>query len=316
LNNSRTANDLNTLILPINRKSLQKYENTGQAKNSKVRVRIPVKKEDPLTSFSRGGTVYSLLRKRLLKRSDAMELCSNCFRNISREYLFCPWCGYPAGNIGLKQCNKGHIIYETFKSCVFCQQAENLGKSFLDPGRQEGVPTEPIPPPGLEETVFENITADKTVLETAPGVTVVEADSLDKTRLETYGDATVLEDDDDKTRLDTEGTQPVEKAPTFFAWLVFTDEDGLPSRDVRLLKEKSIIGKGDEADIRVSDDFTSKLHALIYREKDEFYLSDLGSTNGTFLNDQKVMKEELKDGDRIRIGHQPMTFKRVLRKIS
>lgn len=264
-----------------------------------------------------------------------MEQCSNCFKNKSKEHLFCPWCGYPGVNIGLKRCGNGHIIYETFNNCPFCQQAENLGKSLLDTKRQEGIPTEVVPPPGLEETVFENITADKTiletgagavvveagqldktVLETAPGVTVVEENSLDKTRLETDSDATVLEDYDDKTRLDTEGTQPVEKAPFFFAWLVFTDEQGQPSRDVRLPKEKSIIGKGDEADIRVSDDFTSKLHALIYREKDEFYISDLGSTNGTFLNDQKIMKEKLKDGDRIRIGHQPMTFKRVIRKIS
>lgn len=264
-----------------------------------------------------------------------MTLCSNCFREKSEAYLFCPWCGYPGGDIGLKTCNKGHIIYETFKSCVFCQQEENLGKSLLDTERQKGIPTEVVQPPAVDETVFENITADstileigvgavvveadqldKTVLETAPGVTVVEEDILDKTRLETDSDATVLEDYDDKTRLDTEGTQPVEKAPPFFAWLVFTDEQGLPSHDIRLPKEKSIIGKGNEADIRVSDDFSSKLHALIYLEEKEFYISDLGSTNGTFLNDQKVMKEELKDGDRIRIGHQNMTFKRVIRKIS
>ena len=76
------------------------------------------------------------------------------------------------------------------------------------------------------------------------------------------------------------------------------------------------MGKDDEADIRVTDDFVSKLHALIYFEKDTFYISDLGSTNGTFLNENVVMKEELKDGDRIHIGHQPMIFKRVMKEIS
>lgn len=133
---------------------------------------------------------------------------------------------------------------------------------------------------------------------------------------------TVLEDYDDKTRLDvdepkSDTAQPPEAPPPFFAWLVYTDEDGLPVHQYRLTKERCIIGKSADADIRITDDFVSKLHTLIYfdPEKDQFYISDLASTNGTFLNDHVVIKEELKDNDRIRIGHKPMIFKRVMRKI-
>jgi hypothetical protein len=221
-----------------------------------------------------------------------MEICSNCLRKKSREHLFCPWCGYPDGNTGLKRCNKGHIMYETFNTCIFCLQEGNLGKSFVSSKHREGLPTEIVHRPSV----------DKTVLETGPG-------------------ATVLEDYDDKTRLDMVEpggeTTPPEKTPLFFAWLVFTGENGLPVHHVRLPNEKCTIGKGADADIRVTDDFASKLHTLLYYdpEKDVFSISDLGSTNGTFLNDHVVIKEELKDGDHIRIGHKSMIFKRVMRKI-
>lgn len=129
--------------------------------------------------------------------------------------------------------------------------------------------------------------------------TVLEDDTLDKTVLEGFSE---------RTRLDAAG-----EIPPFFAWVVFLDDEGLPFHYLRLPKEKSIIGKGDDADVRVADDFASKLHALIYRENDDFYISDLGSTNGTFVNEQKVMKEALKDGDRFRVGRQPMIFKRLVK---
>jgi len=233
-----------------------------------------------------------------------MDICSNCLRKKSEEQLFCPWCGYPDGNIGLKRCNKGHVMFETFKTCIFCLQAGNLGKSFLNSNRQEAFPTEIVRGPSV----------DKTVLETGPGVTVPEDDGPGKT---------VLEDYDDKTRLDVgefeSETAPPSEAPPppFFAWLVFTDEDGLPVHHYRLTKERCIIGKSADADIRLTDDFISKLHTLIFFDpgKDVFYISDLASTNGTFLNGHVVIKEELKDSDRIRIGHKPMIFKRVMRKI-
>lgn len=229
-----------------------------------------------------------------------MDICSNCLRKKTEEQLFCPWCGYPAWDIGLKRCNKGHVMFETFKTCIFC----------LQEGRQEALPTEIVAGP----------LADKTVLETGPGATVLEDDGLGKTVLES-NISEELANYDDKTHLDggksESETAPPANGPSFFAWLVFTDEDGLPVHNYRLTKERCIIGKSGDADIRLTDDFVSKLHTLIYfePEKDVFFISDLASTNGTFLNDHVVIKEELKDNDHIRIGHKPMIFKRVMRKI-
>ena len=242
-----------------------------------------------------------------------MDICSNCFRNKNEDHIFCPWCGYPTGDIGLKQCKHGHIIFETLKNCPFCQQGDHLGKAFLNVQRTERPSTELVQSSDVGATVVESDTLDKTVLESGswPAANAVYQDPLGKT---------VVEDYIEKTRLDTEGNQTIVREPenkvSFFAWLVFTDEEDLPVHDFRLTKEKTIIGKGDDADIRITEDFVSRLHALIYLEKETFYISDLGSTNGTFVNNEKVMQKEIKDGDHLRIGRKPAIFKQVTRKLS
>ena len=57
----------------------------------------------------------------------------------------------------------------------------------------------------------------------------------------------------------------------------------------------------------------SRKHACIEFEDQEFYLSDLNSTNHTFLNGNQLMpgkKYKLKSGDEIMIGKEPMMFYR------
>lgn len=245
-----------------------------------------------------------------------MEICSNCFKKSSPEYYYCPYCGYPTMDIGLKRCSKGHIIYETYKNCPFCNQLVNLGKSLLDreTGKDTGeAKTEIL---DVKTSIRNQNPGDKTVLETDSGDrTVLEGETTDKTRIETltgYPDNTVIENEADKTILD-EGIE--ESLPPFFAWLVYIDEDSSPLHDIRLAKQKTVIGKGVEADIPLQDDFASKQHAVIHFEEGTFYLADLGSTNHTWLNEKKIIKEELNDGDKLRIGHQNIIFKRVRRNL-
>jgi hypothetical protein len=203
---------------------------------------------------------------------------------------------------------------------------DNLGKSKLEREAPVGAQTvlldartrtlDAVQGNTVSETV-EMKTAGETVL--MPGVpgdkTVVESEIDDKTRFETVVmDNTVLETDADKTVMD-EGVKRPSTLPLIFGWLVFLGKDGTPVRDVRINREKSMIGKGGEADIRLQDDYASKLHALIHYDQGRFTLSDLGSTNHTWLNDKKITSEELNDGDTIRIGHQRMLFKRVRRPL-
>lgn len=67
---------------------------------------------------------------------------------------------------------------------------------------------------------------------------------------------------------------------------------------------KILIGRSEEANIRIGyDDFCSRKHALLYWEGSTCFIEDLNSTNGTFLNDQRIHgKTELKKGDVIGFG--------------
>jgi len=66
--------------------------------------------------------------------------------------------------------------------------------------------------------------------------------------------------------------------------------------------EKTVIGRGQRAHIRLLDDGISREHAQVVVEGSRIFLQDLGSTNGTFCNGLKVDRRELADGDKILVG--------------
>jgi two-component system cell cycle response regulator len=66
--------------------------------------------------------------------------------------------------------------------------------------------------------------------------------------------------------------------------------------------DKTVIGRGQKAHIRLLDDGISREHAQVVVEGTKIYLQDLGSTNGTFCNGLKVDRKELADGDKILVG--------------
>lgn len=74
-------------------------------------------------------------------------------------------------------------------------------------------------------------------------------------------------------------------------------------QDYYVLKGKVTIGRSSKSDIIIKDNFVSKNHALIKEEKNVFFLEDLDSANGTFLNGEKVYDIiELRNGDKLGIG--------------
>lgn len=78
---------------------------------------------------------------------------------------------------------------------------------------------------------------------------------------------------------------------------------------ITLSKKKSIIGRSFKAAVPLEDDKASREHTQILNENGKFFVSDMGSTNGTYLNDVLVVdKRELKTGDLIRIGSSVFRF--------
>ena len=73
---------------------------------------------------------------------------------------------------------------------------------------------------------------------------------------------------------------------------------------VPLGKKKNILGRSFRACLPLEDERVSREHAQILMREGKFFLSDMGSTNGTFLNNEEVRGEvEVKSGDVIRIGN-------------
>ena len=77
-----------------------------------------------------------------------------------------------------------------------------------------------------------------------------------------------------------------------------------------LRDSKVKIGRDPSNQVVIPDDtFASRHHAWITFEEGEFWLEDLGSTNGTLLNGHPVVKRQvLSAGDKVRVGHTEMTF--------
>jgi len=73
-------------------------------------------------------------------------------------------------------------------------------------------------------------------------------------------------------------------------------------QDIALDKELTTIGRKPDNDIVIDNQAVSGHHALIKMEGDELVIEDLSSLNGTYLNNQKVSKAEIFNGDVILIG--------------
>jgi hypothetical protein len=73
--------------------------------------------------------------------------------------------------------------------------------------------------------------------------------------------------------------------------------------------EGAVMGRGDHAEIRLEDPFASSRHARLVRQGGILILEDLGSTNGTYLNEELVTgPQPLHRGDRVRIGDSEFTY--------
>jgi len=79
-------------------------------------------------------------------------------------------------------------------------------------------------------------------------------------------------------------------------------------RQVELPPEQSLIGRGSQSDIVIDSIQASRVHAVIDVEPAFVTIRDLGSRNGTFVNDVQVENQVLAEGDVIRLGSYEMRF--------
>ena len=77
-----------------------------------------------------------------------------------------------------------------------------------------------------------------------------------------------------------------------------------PTAQVFPLSEEVTIGRAPGCSVALSDDtFVSQLHARVYVRDGQPFVEDLGSTNGTFVNQSRLTKtQRLRRGDRLQVG--------------
>jgi pSer/pThr/pTyr-binding forkhead associated (FHA) protein len=86
-------------------------------------------------------------------------------------------------------------------------------------------------------------------------------------------------------------------------WLLETEREAEPSFTFRMLPGATkTIGRAARADFIVDAPLVSRVHCRLSAGAAELEVEDLSSTNGTFVNDQRVTTAVLKNGDRLRVG--------------
>jgi pSer/pThr/pTyr-binding forkhead associated (FHA) protein len=94
-------------------------------------------------------------------------------------------------------------------------------------------------------------------------------------------------------------------------WLLKTAEDADPAFTFRILPGNiKTIGRSSGAEFTVDAALVSRLHCRLTAGAAELQVRDLESTNGTFVNGNRVTESTLKDGDRLGVGRVEFVISR------
>lgn len=118
-------------------------------------------------------------------------------------------------------------------------------------------------------------------------------------------------DYDEKTRVTQVVQQPpADDSPSNDCLVViYTAEPGLLGKRFVLDKSPTRLGRGAESQIVLEGDSVSRRHAHLERRAGAWYVVDDGSTNGTYVNEEQISREQLLvNGDRIKVGPSILKF--------
>ena len=106
------------------------------------------------------------------------------------------------------------------------------------------------------------------------------------------------------------GREPIPTLPPGPSTLLVQGTGDAKPRTVRLAATMTV-GRAPECELRLDDTYASSQHARLFAKNDAWFVEDLGSTNGTFVNDQKLAAPAmLQPGDKVRVGQTVMELRR------
>jgi hypothetical protein len=119
------------------------------------------------------------------------------------------------------------------------------------------------------------------------------------------GDFSVVSELTEETGAPSPDEEPLPGRPT-----LALIEGGNTVKQFSLESDTALIGRLAGSEVEISDPGASRRHAEVRRQGDRFVIVDLGSTNGTLVNDDPVSERPLEDGDRITIGQTTLEFRK------
>ena len=90
--------------------------------------------------------------------------------------------------------------------------------------------------------------------------------------------------------------------------LMLKDDRGGNLEVFELSEGSKTVGRGTGCDFVIDDEMVSAEHVRIIGEKGKYLVHDLASRNGTFVNQERVLRQYLNDGDEIGLGRARLRF--------
>jgi hypothetical protein len=207
--------------------------------------------------------------------------CSNCKAEISDTAKFCGHCGT---KVGVRLCPNGHVLDTGSYICKYCPTQSASGTRKVSASTTVEKTTTLERPTTIEKstTVEKPTTGDTPARHESPKTEIFQS-----TRLYT-----------------AQEMEPVK----LMGWLVIVEGKD-HWKDFRIMKTRMSIGRDKDCDIVIDDSHISSKQASIRVADDIVTLTDLDSSNGTYVNDQEITKIELKDNDIVKMGNTTLKFK-------
>jgi pSer/pThr/pTyr-binding forkhead associated (FHA) protein len=104
--------------------------------------------------------------------------------------------------------------------------------------------------------------------------------------------------------------EPAPTLPPGPSTLLVQGQGDARARTVKLGASMTV-GRAPECELRLDDTYASQQHARLFAKNNAWFVEDLGSTNGTFVNDQKLAAPAmLQPGDKVRVGQTFLELRR------
>jgi sigma-B regulation protein RsbU (phosphoserine phosphatase) len=99
---------------------------------------------------------------------------------------------------------------------------------------------------------------------------------------------------------------PTSSSSGMFPVLKFVQ--GSEQKDVVMARTPFTVGRKVDKDLVIADPRVSRDHAQISQQGQEFFLEDLGSKHGTFVNGERIQRQKLERGDRLEFGARDSAY--------